>query len=47
MRIRPCVLLVPLLAAMYPAAQALAMQTARDTRPTRDIKVIFYKDAGR
>jgi glc operon protein GlcG len=40
MRIRPCVLLISLLAAMYPAAQALAMQAARDTRPTRDIKVI-------
>ena len=40
MRIRPCVLLVSLLALIYPAAGALAGQATRDTRPTRDIKVI-------
>jgi len=40
MRIRPCVLLVSLLAAMYPAAHALAGQATRDIKPTRDIKVI-------
>jgi len=40
MRIRPCVLLVSLLAAMYPAAHPLAMQATRDIKPTRDIKVI-------
>ena len=39
MRIRPCVLLVSL-ALLYPAAGALAGQATRDTRPTRDIKVI-------
>ena len=40
MRIRPCVLLVSLLATMGPAADALAGQAARATAPTRDIKVI-------
>ena len=39
MRTRPCVLLASLLALMYPAA-GLAGQAARDTKPTRDIKVI-------
>ena len=40
MRTRPCVLLVSLLALMYPAAGALAGQAARAASPTRDIKVI-------
>jgi glc operon protein GlcG len=40
MRIRPCVLLAFLLALIYPAAGALAGQATRNTRPTRDIKVI-------
>ena len=40
MRIRPCVLLVSLLATMGPTADALAGQAARATSPTRDIKVI-------
>lgn len=40
MRMRPCVLLVSLLATLGPASDALAGQAARATAPTRDIKVI-------
>ena len=40
MRIRPCVLSVSLLATICAAAEAPAMQAARDLKPTRDIKVI-------
>lgn len=39
MRIRPCVLSVSLLATVF-AAEAFALQAARDIKPTRDIKVI-------
>jgi len=40
MRIRPCVLLVSLLATTYPVAQALGGQATGAIKPTRDIKVI-------
>jgi glc operon protein GlcG len=40
MRIQASVLLVSLIATIWPAADALAGQTARSTAPTRDIKVI-------
>jgi len=40
MRIRPCVLLASLLSAVVFAGEAPAMQTTRDLKPTRDIKVI-------
>jgi len=40
MRIQPSVVVVSLLAALGPAADALAGQAARTASPTRDIKVI-------